>query len=254
MKYRRLQILSAVTIFSVAFLSAALLPACSEKASGEAAMDSGMHMEKGFAGRAMAMSMPVPDEPPPDDDASGAPEVKNRVLVYRADLSLEVTDAEAARTRISELALEMGGYVQSASNRSVTVRIPAPVLEDAMTKFGNLGKVTEKNITADDVTGSYRDLEMRIANLEKARERYVEILKRATAVQDVLAVERELERVTSELEMYRAQFRRLHERVSLSTVTIRLIEEKELKRPGPLGWVFKGLYLAVAWLFVWPPV
>lgn len=64
----------------------------------------------------------------------------------------------------------------------------------------------------------------------------------------MLAVERELARATTEVERLEGQLRLLQNQVAFSTVRLTVDEDVD---PGPLGWVFVGLYEGVKWLFVW---
>jgi predicted nuclease with TOPRIM domain len=98
------------------------------------------------------------------------------------------------------------------------------------------------------VTEAHQDLKVRLANLERVRERYLELLQRAVTVEDTLRVEKELERVTAEYESLKARLESLDNQVTLATVSL---EFRRPVRPGPVGWVFYGLGKAVKWLFVW---
>ena len=64
---------------------------------------------------------------------------------------------------------------------------------------------------------------------------------------EVLEVERELSRVTTEVERLDGQLRSLADRVALSTVRLTVADGV---RPGPVGYVLVGVYEVVKWLFV----
>ena len=98
-----------------------------------------------------------------------------------------------------------------------------------------------------DVTDQATDLEIRLANARALRARLEALLADATTVTEVLEVERELSRVTTEVEQLDGQLRALADRVALSTVRVTVADGV---RPGPLGYVVVGLYEAVKWLFV----
>ena len=80
------------------------------------------------------------------------------------------------------------------------------------------------------------------------RERVQELVDEGKNVEEILAVEKELARVTSQLESLEGQMRVLDNRTTYATVNV-VLEERV--RPGPVGWVFYGLYRGVKWLFVW---
>ena len=83
-----------------------------------------------------------------------------------------------------------------------------------------LGDVLHREVTVEDVTAQYRDLAIRLKNAEAVRDRLAELLKKAQAVKDALEVERELARVTDDIERMKGRLKLLHELVQFSTITI----------------------------------
>jgi len=161
--------------------------------------------------------------------------------LLREDLKTGVQEAEAIATR-------MGGYSSASSMEATTLMVPAPRLEEALTALSALGKVDQRDVRARDVTEARADLELRLANHQRARDRYLQILARATSVAETLAVEKELERITLEIERLQAALEQMNKLVALATVDIQFARPVQ---PGPVGWVFYGLFTAVKWLFVW---
>jgi hypothetical protein len=182
--------------------------------------------------------------------ADGAPwEVKaNRSIIRTASVELERDDPDQGPAQAVSLAKAHGGYAQRVTSESATVRVPAERLDAFLGAVPGLGKVERQTVTADDVTEAHQDLKIRLTNLERVRERYLELLQRAVTVEDTLRVEKELERVTAEYESLKARLESLEDQVALATVSL---EFQRPVRPGPVGWVFYGLGKAVKWLFVW---
>lgn len=188
----------------------------------------------------------------PDRESQGRSESGVRKLVRNGSLTLAV-DGEKAREQVREVgravAEEMGGYLASSSNNHVTLRVPSDQLEVAMERMsGGPGEVTRREIVAQDVTDQHLDLEVRITNAQRLQRRLRELIDRADDVKVILDLERELARVTTELERYEQQMRMLEERISLATLHITL---EDRVSPGPIGWIFVGAWRAVKWLFVW---
>ena len=174
-----------------------------------------------------------------------------RRLARTARIEIEVDDEadfHQALARATEIANNLDGYVVRQSRDRISFKVPSARLEEAVAAVGQLGAVQARHVSAVDVTMQYVDLDVRIANLETLRARLQALVDAATNVTDVLAVERELSRVTGELEQLQGQFRVLKSRVSMSEVTVELDTHIG---PGPIGWVFYGLYRGVKWLFVW---
>jgi uncharacterized protein YydD (DUF2326 family) len=121
-------------------------------------------------------------------------------------------------------------------------------LNSALKELEVLGKVTSKNISGDDVTQQFKNLNIRHDNAIKARQRYLDLLAKAEDVKAALEVEKELERLNKEIDLLESQINNLGMQVQYSRITVSL---QERTRPGILGYVFVGIYKGVKWLFVW---
>lgn len=135
---------------------------------------------------------------------------------------------------------------ESGTYRAV-IRVKSDQLNEAITTIEQLGKLTNKNVSGQDVTNEYRDYKIRLENAQKARNRYLELLKIAENVEATLKVEKELERLNNTIDLLKGKMNRIDHLDQFSTITINL---KEKKNPGILGYVGLGLYHAVKWLFV----
>ena len=102
-------------------------------------------------------------------------------------------------------------------------------------------------MSAADVTEQYTDLETRLRNNLALRDRLQQLLQRAKDVEDVLAIEKELNRIQSEIETMQAQFDRLKSEVELSALSINLQRKRVL---GPLGYIGYGFWWGFSKLFV----
>jgi hypothetical protein len=172
----------------------------------------------------------------------------NRSIIRTASVELERKNPEEGPTLAVALAKAHGGYAWRVTSESATVKVPAERLDGFLGAVSGLGTVARQRVTSDDVTEAHQDLKVRLANMERVRERYLALLQQAASVEDTLRVERELERVTGEYESLKARVQSLEDQVALATVSL---EFQRPVRPGPVGWVFYGLGKAVKWLFVW---
>lgn len=174
-----------------------------------------------------------------------------RKLIRDAWLTIEVDDddeIEPAVKRIADMAEPMSGYVVSQTSNSVTFKVPSDSLDEALKKLEGVGEITERRVSTRDVTARYADLMIRIDNLRTLQKRLKELAQQGASVAEVLEVEKELSRVTSELEALEGQMRLLENQTQFAKITVRV---EESVSPGPVGWVFYGLYRGVKWLFVW---
>ena len=174
-----------------------------------------------------------------------------RQLKRSATLTYEVEDDDERETiikKVTALANKSNGYIASENRDGFVVRIPSDKLEVALDALGSFGKVIDRSSMVQDVTAEHLDLQIRIENMRALKERLVALLERADKVEDLLRVETELGRVTVELETLEGQMRLLRNQIELASIQVRFEDEVT---PGPVGWIFYGLYHGIKWLFVW---
>lgn len=182
-----------------------------------------------------------------DESADKEIPAEGRVVIFNADIKIETDDTGSLSVQVSSLAARYGGYVVSTSSANVVIRVPADKFDTAVAEIKKMGEDVEVRIFSEDVTEVYRDTQIRLDSKLKARERYLELLKRAENVQAALEVERELERLNVEIEELKGRITRLSHLARYSTISVRIEEEV---KPGPLGYIFYGVYRAVKWLFI----
>jgi hypothetical protein len=170
-----------------------------------------------------------------------------RMMIYDAEIKIEVKNIDSANVYLSELAKRFGGYVQRLGSDRSVIRVNAANLEAAIAEISHTGKIREKKIFGEDVTDEYTDYSIRMDNLIKARKRYLELLEKAENVEAALLVEKELERLNKEIDLMEGKLKNLEHNAEYSTITIYMYEKV---KPGILGYIGIGLYYSVKWLFV----
>jgi hypothetical protein len=175
-----------------------------------------------------------------DGGSDPVAQARNRRLVYTATVELRVRDYDRARERLTSAAASRGGFVASANDRrhttaggnyttgTVTYRVPADEFESFLAAVNETGTVVESRRQTEDVTDRVVDLEARLRTLRAQRERLRELYANASDTDEVLAVERRLSEVQTEIERAETRLASLERQVALSTVTVELREP----RPG----------------------
>ena len=166
----------------------------------------------------------------------------DRKTITTVDMTIQVSDAAEGVDEISKMAVASGGYVSSSSvydsyydsyegkNGYINVRIPESKYPSFLEDVGELGEVTSKSVSAQDVTEEYIDVSARLENLKIQETRLQEILNMTETVEDVLAVEKELERVRGEIESLTGRLNYLDDRIDFSTINIRVTEPRPITR------------------------
>lgn len=200
---------------------------------------------KGRAGSASFMA-------PAAAEGESAEVRSNRMLIWKAHISLEVGSVSNAVAKATALVERQGGFLETKSDHGeesadVTFRIPAGVFQSALAGLETLGRVTYRHVEGEDVTEQYVDIDARLKNKIVLRDRLKQLLDKAVEVKDILAIETELNRVQGDIDSMEARIKALKGQVDYATVTLRL-ERKSI--PGPLGFLFKGIWWCVEKLFV----
>lgn len=181
--------------------------------------------------RPMAASAPMPAAPPPPPQEGMAPPepapaqaAPARMVHYSGWARIRVVKPEEAADRVVALAKEVGGEVERVSTTVVTIRVPVARFQEAFDQLvGELGDVLDKGISAEDVTEAFQSMELRLGTAKKTRDRLVELLAKSDNEQEKLALVREIQRVTEEIDRMEAQLRTLSRLASMSRITVELV-------------------------------
>lgn len=163
-------------------------------------------------------------------------------LIRDGRIEIEVASVEAAIARIGELAgagraLVAGSEVRQGhdgrKSGTVTLKVPAGGFDGALAGLRELGKVRSESSSTQDVTKAYTDLETRLEVKRRTQERLEALLARQSgSLADLLQVERELERVVTEIERMLGEKRYYDQRIAVSTITVVLFEPGAAIRPN----------------------
>jgi hypothetical protein len=209
--------------------------------------------------RAPAAEMPAAAPPMEEGvrtalDSSSVPDVSaiERKIIYNVSLHLIVRDTEDAFDDIQRLAQEMGGFVsesnvwrdQEYQRASLTVRVPAEKLEDALAKFRALAvDVENQRLDSQDVTEEYVDLEARLTNAQRTERELQELLESRSETgktSDILEVHRELTGIRAQIEQIKGRMQYLDNLSALATVQIQLTPDALMQPVVVGGWRPQG--------------
>ena len=159
-------------------------------------------------------------------------------IVYKAELELRVTSCAETLKKIEALSAAESGFVESSSleetSAQVTLRVPSARLDAVRGKLRDLAiRVRQDGLTAADVSKQYIDREAGLRNLRAQEQQFLDIMKKARTVADVLAVTKELSRVRGEIEREDAEFRRLKGQIDMAQIDVHLTSEAIAARWAP---------------------
>jgi hypothetical protein len=247
-------------ILVLILIGALTLSACAARATPLASREGAP--QSGYGGGAAPEAMPTMAAAL---DASGvqqpgapaAPADVNRLVIRNANLTMVVSSPAEAADKIAALANSLNGFVVSSNvyqssttdtsgksvmNASITVRIPAEQLDAALAQIRAMAvEVRNENITGQDVTAQYTDLESQLRNLEAAEAQLQKIMDEATKTEDVLAVFNQLTYIRQQIEQIKGQMKYYSESAALSAVSIELLPDIASQPIEVGGWKPQGV-------------
>jgi hypothetical protein len=181
--------------------------------------------------------------------------VVDRKIIYTVNLDLVVEDTEVAFQEIQRLTEGMGGFVSQSNmwrqedhpRGSLTVRVPAESLDEALAQFRALAvDVESQSRDSQDVTEEYVDLQARLENEQRTERELQELLESRSErgkTDDILQVHRELSQVRSQIEQIQGRMTYLDNLSSMATVHISLTPDVLAQPVVVAGWQPKGTAL-----------
>ena len=209
---------------------------------------------------------------PTYNDAEGSKVQKTGAINFLVrDIDSAVDSVEVVNMKYSGVVTNIYDYGRG-NERSVqlTVKVPVESFEKYYEELRELdGEVTYANIGSNDLTEQYIDITSRLENLKSVESQLVGILKGASSVQDILAVQKELNSVRGDIESYEAQKRYFDNQTDYSYISLTFNIDKEglniSDEPWkPLGefrvalnalvYILKALVNVGVWVLVFSPI
>lgn len=180
-----------------------------------------------FAGGVMPPPPPAAEAEPeasePASDLTAGP----RMVHYNGYVELQVARPSELVEEVGALAESVGGYVERSTGRSLTVRVPVDSFRDAFADVLGLGEVIRKSMTARDVTEAHHAADLRLRIATKTRARLQQLLARTKEEKDKLAILREIQRLTEQIDRLERQTRTLASLASMSRLTVEAVGQDE---------------------------
>lgn len=157
----------------------------------------------------------------------------DRQLIQTATLDLVVGDVAKVANDCSAIAVKFGGYVENqtisgseAQERQATIslRVPADRLQEVLGILMNSAtKIRNEQIKSEDITLHYVDLQARLRNKRAEEQQYLELMKRAGSIKELLGVTGQLSSTREEIETGQAEMNYLSHRIAMASITISLV-------------------------------
>ncbi len=192
-------------------------------------------------------------------------------IIKNADIRFQVEELSKSTTAVQQAVKEAGGYISSSNETrggrlsvSISIRVPYPQFEKLLDELMKQSVFTNtKNITSEDVTEQFIDIQARLKTKKEAEQRYLEILRQAKTVKEILEVETQLRQIREETEAQEGRLKFLKDRVKYSTIALEMYQPMPYQSEPEIGFfskltsgIRKGwvalLDFAVGMVSLWP--
>ncbi|MBV9173168.1 MAG: DUF4349 domain-containing protein [Chloroflexi bacterium] len=157
------------------------------------------------------------------------------MVIRNANLTVEVSgDMEQAVAAVRQIAERGGGFV-SASNThhervanqdrtvaDLTLQVRSDSTDEAISALRALGNVTDETSGTQDVTEQYVDVDSNLRNLQASESAILKLMDKATRIEDVLSLQRELTNIRGQIERLQGRKNYLQNRSEMATISVSL--------------------------------
>lgn len=209
-------------------------------------------VERPVVEEVVVMPTPAPGVPRAAADW-GLESLEERMIIWTGDISLVVKDAGESLEQVEAIAKDLGGYVVNSSSwyqeeqvrARLTIRVPAGEFDTVLVRLKDLAITVEsRNVSTQDVSEEYTDLDSRLRNLEATETELLELLtevrERTGKAEDVLAVHRELSNIRGQIEQVKGRMQYLEKMTAMATINIELIPDVLARPIVVAGWQPSG--------------
>lgn len=198
-------------------------------------------------------------------------QAQEQKIIKTGNLSFETQEIEETHKKIIALSKQYEAIVQqdvSGKNynrvfQQMTIRIPSKNFQLFIESLSDgVDYFDRREISQRDVTEEFVDIEARLTAKRELEKRYLELLKQARNVKEMLEIEWELSSIREEIEARQGRLKYLQSQVSMSTVHLDFYKTtaetgvttsygQKIKNALKGGW--NGISVFFIWfLYLWP--
>ncbi|WP_026210055.1 DUF4349 domain-containing protein [Flexithrix dorotheae] len=204
----------------------------------------------------------------PQNESEIEGEVMERKLIKEGNISFETDDLEHTKTRINVAIKKYKAYLASENSynydtsirQTLTIRVPSQNFDSLLAAIAEgVGHFDQRNIQIQDVTEEFLDITARIKTKKELENRYLDLLKEAKKVTEILEIERELGKIREEIESVEGRLKYLSNQVNFSTLTVSFYQTvsggegffSQIKDGFSNGWENLG-FVFIGLVNIWP--
>ena len=165
-------------------------------------------------------------------------EPTDRKVIKEAQISMETANFDKDKETILALVEREGGYVQYSEESGnkpeqwqdpgrtaqYIFRIPQEKFADFLSQLQTIGKQLERTMGGEDITSKYTDVTTRLKTLRTKLDRLEELLAKADAMENIIALENAISDTTLQIEQYTTTLNNWDNLIAEATVKLHISE------------------------------
>jgi len=212
-----------------------LLVACSASSSQDkATSEKSMAASNDIGTESLMMEQDQSTEAAPSEQTQ-VETTTNRMIIHHAQLQVKVKEFEQAQLKLEKKVTEYGGYIvesniyrqdTEAVSGTMIIRIPEKHFQSFLKDAEEEATILERNVTGQDVTEQFVDLQSRVTSKRAVEARLLEFMGTAQKTEDLLKISADLAKVQEEIEVIVGKMNYLENQTSYSTIEIAMFEDR----------------------------
>ncbi len=192
-------------------------------------------------------------------------------IIKTADIAMEIEEYDIIKAQIYSNLKKWNGYIskENETNESwrtsntLIIKVPKENFDTLVAVIASAAsELNYKNISLQDVTAEFVDMQSRLKNKKETEEQYRTILKQAKTIEEILRVNEYIRQLREEIEATEGRLKYLTNRVSFSTINLEFYKVYETEYRGFGGKVADGLengwkgvlFFIVGLANIWPTI
>jgi len=143
-----------------------------------------------------------------------------RMVNYNGSITMQSAEPEVLIDTVANWARAKGGSISNRRNGHISLQIPVAEFRNFFNQILKLGRVTSKNISASDITEAYADNAARLSIAESTLARLQHLLAAAKTEQEKIALLKEIQRVSEQIEQRKLDEKELLRQAAFSTINL----------------------------------
>lgn len=162
-------------------------------------------------------------------------------VITTINMHFETTDFSDTQNSLTEIINRHDSYVENSNVRynnyynsknyryaSYIIRVPKEKVSSFKEDLNGVGHIVSESTNKADVTKEYNDTQSRLNILETKEERLLNLLEKAEKIEDIIALENQLNEVVYEKERLKSRLLNIDDKVDFSTINLEIEEVERL--------------------------